>query len=144
MLDAIARLEAQGVRVMHRSSIYETEPQYVRDQPWFLNLAIQAETERSPRQLLAAIQTIEREMGRERAVSKGPRIIDIDILLFDDLVVDTPELRVPHPHLAERRFVLEPLAEIAPEQRHPVDGRTVREMLPEAPAQIVRRWPRGL
>lgn len=137
---AVARLEPAGVRVLRQSSIYETEPQDVRGQPWFLNLVVEAETEVTPTQLLLRIGEIESQLGRRRIIPKGPRTIDIDILFYDDAVVETPELEIPHPRLADRRFVLEPLAELAPELRHPVSGRTVREMLAEVSGQkVVRR-----
>jgi 2-amino-4-hydroxy-6-hydroxymethyldihydropteridine diphosphokinase len=141
LLDALDRLEAAGIHVLRRSSIYETEPQDLRDQPWFLNLVVEVETELFPRLLLARIQAIELGMGRKRLVSKGPRPIDIDILLVGSFVISTRELQVPHPRMTERRFVLEPLAELAPELVDPVNGKTVREMLAETQAQIVRPWP---
>jgi len=140
LLEALERLEAAGIHILRRSSIYETEPQDLPDQPWFLNLVVEVKTELFPRLLLARIQAIELGMGRKRAVSKGPRPIDIDILLFGDFVIGTRELQVPHPRMSERRFVLEPLAELAPDLRHPVNGKTVREMLSETQAQIVKPW----
>lgn len=138
---AVNRLEAAGVHVLRRSSIYETEPRDLPDQPWFLNLVIEVETELFPRMLLARTQAIELGMGRKRTVAKGPRSIDIDILLFENFVIDTRELQVPHPRMSERRFVLEPLAELAPELAHPAIGKTVREMLAETQDQVVRPWP---
>jgi len=136
---AIALLEEAGVRVLRRSGIYETEPQDVKDQPWFLNLVLEAETALFPKQLLDCALKIERKLGRKRTRPKGPRSIDIDILFYGSAVIDTEGLRVPHPRLAERRFVLEPLAELAPELRHPVTRRTVREMLSAVSGQQVRR-----
>ncbi len=121
------------------SSFYETEPVEVIAQPWFLNCAVKLETEKMPKQLLKGILDLEHAMGRRRTQSKGPRNIDIDILLFGNSVVETKGLTIPHPGLHERRFVLEPLAEIAPETRHPIFKKTVREMrdtLP--PGQAVR------
>jgi len=136
---AITRLESIA-RVISVSSFYETEPMEVTNQPWFLNCAVKVETTKMPKQLMAAILEIEQEMGRLRTMKKGPRTIDIDILLFGDAVVDSPELTIPHPAMHERRFVLEPLAEIAPEARHPVFKKTVSEMLDALPGgQTVRK-----
>jgi 2-amino-4-hydroxy-6-hydroxymethyldihydropteridine diphosphokinase len=111
----------------------------VEDQPWFLNQVIECETELFPRQLLARLQKIERAMGRKRRVAKGPREIDLDILLLGDAVVKAPELEVPHPRMAERRFVLEPLAELVPEKKHPGTRRTMREMLAGVANQAVKK-----
>ncbi len=136
---AIAALDALG-KVTAVSSLYETEPVEFRAQPWFLNCAVAMETELMPKQFLARVQAIEQQLGRRRVQPKGPRTIDVDILLFGNSVVDTPALVIPHPAMHERRFVLEPLAEIAPEARHPVLKRTVREMrdaLP--PGEAVRK-----
>lgn len=136
---AISRLAEHG-RVLSVSAFYETEPVEVRDQPWFLNCAVALETSEAPEQLMSALLGIEREMGRERIRKKGPRTVDIDILLYGDRVVNTEALTVPHPAMMQRRFVLEPLAEIGGEMRHPVAGKTVRELLEELPAgQSVRR-----
>jgi 2-amino-4-hydroxy-6-hydroxymethyldihydropteridine diphosphokinase len=136
---AIERLRSLG-EVAAVSSFYETEPVEFTAQPWFLNCAVKLNTEKMPKQLLNAVLDIEKEMGRKRLKKKGPRTIDIDILLFGNSVIDTKGLTVPHPAMHERRFVLEPLAEIAPEVRHPVFKRTARELrdaLP--PGQAVRR-----
>lgn len=138
--EAIAMLGAAGVRIVRVSSVYETEPMEVRDQPWFLNLAIEAETDLFPKQLLARIRKIELALGRKRVRPKGPRTIDIDILLYGDSLIETGELTVPHPRLAERRFVLEPLAELAPELRHPASRRTMRELLAATTGQTVRKY----
>lgn len=137
--DAIARLESIG-RVVSVSSFYETEPVEVTDQPWFLNCAVGLETALTAEQLMARLLQIEQEMGRRRIQKKGPRTIDIDILLFDDLILDSPDVTIPHPAMQKRRFVLEPLAEIAAEARHPGVKKTIRELLEELPAgQSVRR-----
>ena len=137
--DAIARLQSEG-RILLVSSFYETEPVEFTDQAWFLNCALALETTRTPRQLMSDILTIEQEMGRQRIQKKGPRIIDIDILLFSDQIIDSPDLAVPHPAMQRRRFVLEPLAEIAPEARHPVLKKTIRELLDALPTgQTVRK-----
>ena len=137
--EAVRRLEADAIRVVRRSSLYETEPRDIRDQPWFLNAAVEAETDLFPLQLLARIQNIERAMGRRRITPKGPRNIDIDILFYGRSVIRTPELETPHPRIAERAFVLEPLVEIAPEFRHPLSGKTATEMLAVLDPQGVRR-----
>ena len=135
---ALGRFAAAGIRVLRVSTIYETEPVDLAAQRWFLNLAVEAETELLPLQLLARTQRIERTLGRVRSVPKGPRTIDIDILLYGNVVIRSASLEIPHPRMAERRFVLAPLAELAPELRHPVTRRLVREMLAEAPAATVR------
>jgi 2-amino-4-hydroxy-6-hydroxymethyldihydropteridine diphosphokinase len=135
---AIAALEAAGVHVLRVSRVYETEPVDYRDQAWFLNLVVEAETALFPMQLLARIGRVERELGRVRNVPKGPRTIDIDILFYGTAVVKTARLEIPHPRIAERRFVLAPLAELAPELRDPVTRRSVRDMLRDAPNAAVR------
>ena len=137
--DALGLLAGPSLRILRVSSFYETEPRDVADQPWFLNAVVEAETDLFPKQLLARLQKIERQLGRKRIRPKGPRTIDIDILLYGEAVIATDELTVPHPRMEERRFVLEPLAELGPDLRHPVTRRTVREMLRAVAGQQVRR-----
>lgn len=136
---ALELLEAPGAHITRVSSLYDTEPVEMRSQPRFLNLVAELKTDLFPLQLLNRIAKIERELGRKRTVDKGPRTIDIDILTFERFVMDTAQLTVPHPRMTERRFVLEPLAELEPEFRHPVLRRSVRELLAGLPAQGVRR-----
>jgi 2-amino-4-hydroxy-6-hydroxymethyldihydropteridine diphosphokinase len=139
---AIARLSELG-SVSRVSALYETEPVEVAgQQPWFLNCAAAVETELAPLEFLQRMLAIELAMGRKRTEPKGPRTIDMDIIFFGDEVLDTKELSVPHPAMQHRRFVLEPLAEIAPEFMHPVLQRTVRELLNSLPADsgAIRRY----
>jgi 2-amino-4-hydroxy-6-hydroxymethyldihydropteridine diphosphokinase len=138
--DAIRRLGSVG-RVQLVSPIYETEPVDFTAQPMFLNCVVALETSCTPTLLMQQLLAIEKAMGRERIQKKGPRTIDLDILLFGDEALKTPELTVPHPAMEGRRFVLQPLADIAPEARHPLLGKSVRELLEDLPpGQSVRRW----
>ena len=132
-------MQSSNLKLKRASSIYETEPRGLLDQPWFLNQVVEAETTLFPRQLMARLLKIEQEMGRQRTTPNGPRIIDLDILLFGDKVIHLPGLEVPHPRMAERRFVLEPLCELTPALRHPRTGLTVQEMLARVMDQPVRR-----
>ncbi len=137
---ALALLRSAGVSIPRVSSLWETEPQELVHQPWFLNMVVEGETTLFPRQLLQLIHRIERGLGRRRIVPKGPRVIDIDILLFGNSRMKVAELEIPHPAMAQRRFVLAPLAELAPDLKHPVTHETVREMLSRVLDQGARRF----
>ena len=114
---------------MRRSSVYETEPLGYLDQDWFLNSVVQGETELSAVELLRRLRAIEEQMGSKKAFANGPRLIDLDILLYGDETISQNELQVPHPRMLQRRFVLVPLAEIAPQLQHPGWSGTAQEML---------------
>lgn len=131
---AIERLRELG-NVTAISSLYETEPVEFTEQPWFLNCVVALETERTPRELLEGMLEMERAMGRERVQPKGPRVIDLDIVLFGEQIVEEPQLEIPHPAMHLRRFVLEPLAEIAPEAKHPRLNQKARQILDDLPRQ---------
>lgn len=122
-------LQALGILVEESSPFYVTEPVDFRDQPWFLNQVICIRTDLTPLDLLDACLKIEHEQGRRREIAKGPRTLDIDILLYDDLVLQDPRLQIPHPRIPERRFVLEPLAALAPDSVHPVLRETFERLL---------------
>ncbi len=117
--EAIAALPSAVVRVNQVSSLYETEPVDFLDQPWFLNCVVETETSLEPHALLQALHSIETQLGSKKVIAKGPRKIDLDILLYDAETIATPDLQVPHPRMLQRRFVLTPLAEIAPSLQHP-------------------------
>ena len=141
--DAIAALRKAGISVKRISSMYETEPVDYLDQPWFLNCALEAETELAALDLLQAVRGIEAQMGSKKLIAKGPRLIDIDILLYGNEIVDTPELQVPHPRMHLRRFVLEPLAEVAPSVQHPVSHLSISELLARTPDKSAVRVAAG-
>ncbi len=126
---AIATLPWAGVRVSKVSSFYETEPVDYLDQPWFMNCVVQGETDRPPLELLRTLREIEARAGSKKEFAKGPRLLDIDILLYGDQTIHTPELRVPHLRMLQRNFVLAPLAEIVPALKHPTWSANVAELL---------------
>ena len=138
---AVEGLAARGVRVVRQSPLYETEPVDRREQPWFLNCVVEGETDLMPRQLLHVLLEIEEGQGRKRLALGGPRIIDMDILLYGSSIVRTPELEIPHPRMALRRFVLVPLNDLTAAAHHPVLQKTVAELLAETPDRSqVRAW----
>lgn len=137
---AVDRLPAPNLVLKRISSVYETEPVYFKEQRQFLNLVIEAETELFPMMLLSRIQRIELALGRRRGgPANGPRTIDIDILFYGGFTVNSGKLKIPHPLLHERRFVLAPMAELAPEFRHPQLHRTMRQLLASVEGQTVRK-----
>ena len=127
--EALTRLGAACIRVLTASSVYETEPVGVRDQPWFLNMVCAVETHQTPCGLLSSLRRIECTMGRSRTLRWGPRIIDLDILLYDEVIRADPCLTIPHARMTERAFVLRPLAEISPDLIFPGTELTIKELL---------------
>jgi 2-amino-4-hydroxy-6-hydroxymethyldihydropteridine diphosphokinase len=134
-LRAAVLLEDNGVRITKRSSLHETEPWGVKDQPAFINMVVEAETGLSPKELLLTLKRIESDMGRRPGIKWGPRLIDLDILFYDDLVMQDSDLTIPHPLMHIRDFVLEPLSEIAPEKVHPVFTRKISDLLRDSRGQ---------
>jgi len=137
--EAVRAIESPRLHVLRVSPLYETEPMDLPAQNWFLNLVVEAETDLFPRQLLHRTSKVEAQLGRRRLTPKGPRSIDIDILLFGNAVIDTPSLTIPHARFRQRRFVLAPLADMAPDLRDPVTRKTIRELLGELQGQVARR-----
>ena len=133
---AIALISARCGTIVGRSAIYETAAWGITTQPDFLNMVVHMQTDLSPRDLLTTILEIETTLGRHRTIKWGPRIIDIDILLYNDVILDTPELVIPHPFLHERRFTLAPLAELAPNYMHPTLHKTISRLLAECPDKL--------
>jgi 2-amino-4-hydroxy-6-hydroxymethyldihydropteridine diphosphokinase len=125
---AIGLLAEYDIKVVRTSSMYETEPWGVKEQPRFINMAVEVETNLDPRKLLNALKDIEKRMKRMSSEKYGPRPIDLDILLYDDMVLDEHDLKIPHPHMHERDFVIRPLREIAPDVLHPVLQKRITEL----------------
>ena len=139
LLAAIAALPP-SIRVLNQSPVYETPPWGLASQPPFLNMTLKGGTQLEPRALLAHLKKLETRLGRQPAVRWGPRLIDLDILFYDELILDTPGLTIPHPHLHERAFVLVPLADLAPELVHPVFGISVSRLVAGLDTTGVKRY----
>ena len=128
---AIALLIEKNIKITKRSSPYEIEPWGVKEQPRFINMAVEIETNLEPAELLKVIKEIENSMGRREGIRWGPRVIDLDVLLYDDLILKTGELEIPHPAIKDREFVLKPLSEIAPDKIHPIFKKSIKTLLIE-------------
>jgi 2-amino-4-hydroxy-6-hydroxymethyldihydropteridine diphosphokinase len=133
--------ETSGIRVLRASSLYETEPVDFEDQPWFLNAIVEVETDLLPHSLLEQLQKIEAQFGRERKVAKGPRTLDLDLLLYADCVIEDECLALPHPRWRQRRFILQPLSELRPDFRDPVTRESLDEIMASCkdPKKIMKR-----
>jgi 2-amino-4-hydroxy-6-hydroxymethyldihydropteridine diphosphokinase len=139
--EALRLLGESGIRIEKLSSIYETEPVDYLHQAWFLNTVLYAQTDLPAAQLLGTLRNIESQMGSKKPFAKGPRLIDLDILLYDDETIATTDLQIPHPRMLQRNFVLVPLAEIAPALRHPSWPASAAELLSRSPdTSIVRKF----
>jgi 2-amino-4-hydroxy-6-hydroxymethyldihydropteridine diphosphokinase len=137
----VEAMDRAGIKVLRQSTMYETEPVGGPPQDWFLNAVVEAETDLQPLQLLDALRGIEQTMGRQRTIPSGPRTLDLDYLFDDESMIHTSVLEVPHPRIAERRFVLQPLAELTPDLVHPVLQKTVAQLLAEVKdSSQVRVW----
>jgi 2-amino-4-hydroxy-6-hydroxymethyldihydropteridine diphosphokinase len=134
---AIVALPAAGIMIKKVSSLYETEPVDYLDQPWFLNCVVQGTTTVPAVELLHTLREMERRMGSKKLIARGPRRIDLDILLYGRQTIDTPALQVPHPRMLTRRFVLEPLAEIAADATHPSWSGTAADELKSLPDRSI-------
>jgi 2-amino-4-hydroxy-6-hydroxymethyldihydropteridine diphosphokinase len=137
--NAVKLMESHGLRVIEKSSVYQSEPAGYKNQPWFLNMAARVETDLKPMDLLRTLKDIEKVAGREKSRKWGPRIIDIDILLYGSSIIDEPGLKIPHIRMHKRRFVLVPLNEIAADAVHPKLKKSIKDLLKECKdASIVR------